>query len=705
MRWSLLLILVVLASPALAEQPAAGPDANPFFAEWTTPFGVPPFGRIEDEHFLPAIEEGIARQRAEVEAIAGAAEPPTFANTLEALDRSGEFLNKVNAVFRNLASAETNDRLREISRTTAPMMAALRDDIRLNEKLFARIKAIYEERDKLNLSPEQARLVSEVYRDFVRGGADLEPAKKARLREINAELSVLGVKFNDNVLSQTNAYRLVIDKKEDLSGLPGRVVEGAAEAAGAAGLEGKWVFTLHSPSIWPFLQFADNRELRKQILTAYITRCAHGDDADNKATLTRMAALRAERAQLLGYPTHAGYVLEESMAKTPDRVLELLNRIWAPAKEVAGREAADLQAMIKAEGSEFALEPWDWRYYTEKVRKERFDLDEQALRPYFEIDKVRDGAFHVANKLYGLTFVELKDVPIYHPEVKAFEVKDADGSHLGVFYVDYHPRPGKRGGAWSSRFRPQWIKDGKEIRPIVVNVCNFSRPTADAPALLSLEEVETLFHEFGHGLHALLSRIQYRRLARVPRDFVELPSQIMENWAMEPEVLKLYARHHKTGEPIPDELIAKIKRSQTFDQGFATVEYLAAAFLDMDWHLLREAKENDPVAFEKASLAKIGLMPEIVVRYKSPYFRHIFGPGGGYSAGYYSYIWSEVLDTDAFAAFKERGIFDPATARGFRKLLARGGSDDAMALWLEFRGKEPSVEPLLVGRGLMAARK
>lgn len=705
MRWSLLLILVVLASPALAEQPAAGPDANPFFAEWTTPFGVPPFGRIEDEHFLPAIEEGIARQRAEVEAIAGAAEPPTFANTLEALDRSGEFLNKVNAVFRNLASAETNDRLREISKTTAPMMAALRDDIRLNEKLFARIKAIYEERDKLNLSPEQARLVSEVYRDFVRGGADLEPAKKARLREINAELSVLGVKFNDNVLSQTNAYRLVIDKKEDLSGLPGRVVEGAAEAAGAAGLEGKWVFTLHSPSIWPFLQFADNRELRKQILTAYITRCAHGDDADNKATLTRMAALRAERAQLLGYPTHAGYVLEESMAKTPDRVLELLNRIWAPAKEVAGREAADLQAMIKAEGSEFALEPWDWRYYTEKVRKERFDLDEQALRPYFEIDKVRDGAFHVANKLYGLTFVELKDVPIYHPEVKAFEVKDADGSHLGVFYVDYHPRPGKRGGAWSSRFRPQWIKDGKEIRPIVVNVCNFSRPTADAPALLSLEEVETLFHEFGHGLHALLSRIQYRRLARVPRDFVELPSQIMENWAMEPEVLKLYARHHKTGEPIPDELIAKIKRSQTFDQGFATVEYLAAAFLDMDWHLLREAKENDPVAFEKASLAKIGLMPEIVVRYKSPYFRHIFGPGGGYSAGYYSYIWSEVLDTDAFAAFKERGIFDPATARGFRKLLARGGSDDAMALWLEFRGKEPSVEPLLVGRGLMAARK
>ncbi len=705
MRWSSLLILIVLASPALAGEPPPPPDDNPFFSEWTTPFGVPPFGQIRDEHFLPAIEEGIARQRAEVEAIANAAEPPTFANTLEALDRSGEFLDKVDDVFRNLASAETNDRLREISRTTAPMMAALRDDIRLNEKLFARIKAVYDERDRLNLGPEPARLLSEVYRDFVRGGAGLEPAKKDRLREINAELSVLGVKFGDNVLNETNVYRLVIDRKEDLSGLPGRVVEGAAEAAQAAGLEGKWVFTLHAPSLWPFLQFADNRELRKQILTAYITRCGHGDDADNRATLTRVAALRAERARLLGYPTHADYVLEESMAGTPDRVLGLLDKIWAPAMKVARKEAADLQVMIKAEGGDFALEPWDWRYYTEKIRKERFDLDEQALRSYFEIDKVREGAFYVAKMLYGLNFVEIQDVPVYHPEVKAFEVKEADGSHLGVFYVDYHPRPGKRGGAWSSRYRPQWIKDGKEIRPIVVNVCNFSRPTADEPALLSLEEVETLFHEFGHGLHALLSRIPYRRLARVPRDFVELPSQIMEHWAMEPEVLRHYARHYKTGEPIPDDLIAKIKRSETFNQGFATVEYLAASFLDMDWHLLREAKEEDPDAFEKASLEKIGLMPEIVVRYRSPYFRHIFGPGGGYSAGYYSYIWSEVLDTDAFAAFKERGIFDPATARAFRRLLERGGSDDAIALWLEFRGKEPSVEPLLVRRGLIASGK
>jgi len=701
---SLLLVVTILAvvsCPALGQQPAPGPESNPFFAEWTTPFGVPPYGQIKEEHFLPAFKEGITRQRVEVEAIADVAAPPTFANTIETLDRAGEFLDRVTGVFGSLISAETNDRLQAINRETAPMLAALRDDIRLNEKLFARIKAVYDQRDRLSLTPDQAKLLKDAYRDFVRGGANLGPEKKERLRAINAELAVLGVKFGDNLLKQTNAYRLVIERKEDLAGLPDRAVEGAAEAAKAAGLPGKWVFTLQAPSIWPFLQFDDNRDLRRQILVAYTSRCDHGDDADNKATLSRIAALRAERAQILGYPTHADFVLEENMAKTPDKVLALLNQVWSPALATAKREAADLRAMIKTEGGSFALEPWDWRYYTEKVRKARFDLDEQTLRPYFKLDNVRDGAFYVAKRLYGLTFVERTDLPVYNPEVKTFEVKDADGSHLGVLYMDFHPRPGKRGGAWSGRIRQQWIKDGKDIRPIVTNVGNFSRPTADAPALLSLEEVETLFHEFGHGLHSLLSRITYPGLARVPRDFVELPSQIMEHWAKEPEVLKVYARHYKTGEPIPDDLIAKIKASETFDQGFATVEYLAASFLDMDWHVMREAKEQDVTAFEKASLDRIGLIPEIVVRYRSPYFQHIFGGGGGYSAGYYSYIWSEVLDTDAFQAFKDRGLFDPATAKSFRaNILERGGSDEAMALWMKFRGKEPSVEPLLVRRGL-----
>jgi len=702
MRLRFLLTLAFLASPALAQQPAPAPapESNPFFVEWTTPFGVPPFDKIKDDHFLPAIKEGIARKRAEVEAIANASEPPTFANTIAAVDRSGEFLDKVNSVFRSLVSAETNDRLQAISRETAPMLAALQDDIFLNEKLFARVKAVYEQRDRSKLTPEQTKLLTDAYRDFVRGGANLDAAKKERFRKINADLAVLGVKFSDNLLKQTNAYRLVIEKKEDLSGLPDRVVEGAAEAAKAADLPGKWVFTLQSPSIWPFLQFADNRELRKQILTAYITRCDHGDDADNKVTLSRIAALRAERAQMLGYPTHADYTLEDNMAKTPDKVFGLLNQIWTPALVVARKEAADQQAMIKADGEDFALEPWDWRYYTEKIRKARYDLDEQALRAYFKLDNVREGAFYVATKLYGLTFIERKDLPVYHPEVKTFEVKDADGSHLGVFYVDYHPRPGKRGGAWSGRLRQQWIKDGKDIRPIVTNVGNFSRPTADAPALLSLEEVETLFHELGHGLHSLLSRIEYRGLASVPRDFVELPSQIMENWAAEPEVLKMYAKHFETGEPIPDELIEKIKNSSKFNQGFTTVEYLAASFLDMDWHTLADPNELDPIAFENQSMNKIGLIPEIVVRYRSPYFRHIFA--GGYSAGYYSYIWAEVLDADAFQAFKETSLFDQKTAKAFREnILARGGTEDPMVLYKQFRGAEPKIDALLQKRGLM----
>ncbi len=698
-------LFLLTVSAALAQTPApqmtTDSSDNPFFQEWTTPFGVPPFPSIKESHFLPAIKEGILRQRGEIEAIANNLEPPTFANTIEALDGAGVLLSKVTSVFSNLTSAETNDRLQAINREVAPMLSALRDDIRLNPALFMRIKTIWEQRAQLKLKPVQQRLLEDTFRSFVRGGANLDVSQKERLRKINSELAVIGLKFGDNLLKETNSYRLIIQRQEDLAGLPPTVVAGASDAARAAGLSGKWLFSLQAPSIWPFLQYSDQRELRRQILTAYTTRCAHADQFDNKATLVRIAALRAEKAQLLGYQTHADFVLEDNMAKTPDRVFALLKQLWTPARSIALKEAAALQEMIQKDGAGFRLEPWDWRYYTEKVRKARYDLDEQELRPYFQLERVREGAFYVANKLYGITFVPRPELPVYHPEVKAFEVKDKDGSHLGVFYADYHPRPGKRVGAWSSRYRDQSVRDGRDIRPVVVNVCNFSRPAGGNPALLSLDEAETLFHEFGHALHSLFARVPYRSLASVPRDFVELPSQIMENWALEPEVLAVYARHYQTGKVIPDSLVQKIKLSAKFNQGFITVEYLAASFLDMDWHLLSAGQTPDAIEFEKQSMDKIQLLPEIVVRYRSPYFSHIFGSGGGYSAGYYSYIWSEVLDSDAFQAFKEKGLFDRKTALSFRaNILERGATEDAMVLYRRFRGAEPSVEPLLVKRGL-----
>jgi peptidyl-dipeptidase Dcp len=673
--------------------------SNPLLREWNTPFGVPPFPEITNEHFPPALQKAIDERRSEVEGIANSAEAPTFANTLEALDASGELLDKVGAVFSNLTGAETNDRLQAINREFAPRLSALRDDILLNEKLFARVKRVWEQRDKLDLNAEQRRLVEETYKEFVRGGANLTAERKKRLREVNAELSVLGVRFGDNLLKETNAYKLAIEKKEDLAGLPESAVAAAAEAAKAAGQPGKWVFTLQAPSIWPFLSYASNRELRRQILTAYTMRGDNGNAQDNKGILARIAALRVERASLLGYRSHADFALEERMAKEPAKVYALLNQLWAPALAMSQREARDLEAMAAASGEKIRLEPRDWRYYAEKLKKERYALDDNELRQYFTLDNVRQGSFYVANKLYGLTFTERTDIPKYHPDVRAFEVKDADGSHLGVFLADYHPRPGKRGGAWSSRFRGQRFRNGKDIRPVVVNVCNFTRPSAGQPALLRPEEVETLFHEFGHALHSLLSRIHYGDLSSTPRDFVELPSQIMENWALEPEVLKVYARHYQTGQAIPDELVARIKKAEKFNQGFLTVEYLAASFLDMDWHTLTDPKEQDPIAFEKASLSRIRMPEEIVVRYRSPFFQHIFS--GGYSAGYYSYIWSEVLDSDAFQAFQEKGLFDPATARSFRQnILERGGSMDAMEMYKAFRGREPSVEPLLAKRGL-----
>ncbi len=698
--WLALALVALTAPPVRAQSPATDPlPANPLLSEWNTPFGVPPFSEIKPEHYLPAFKVAMAQQIAEVEAIAKSPAAPTFANTIEALEASGGLLDKVDGVFGNLTSVETNDEMQAIDREVSPMLAAHQDDIQLNAALFQRVNAVWDSRAKLELAPDQVTLLEETWKSFVRGGALLPKEQQERFRAINAELAGLEVKFGDDVLKQTNSYRLVIDAPADLAGLPERVVAGAADVAKQAGLEGKWVFTLQSPSIWPFLQYAENRELRRQIFEAYISRCDHGDEFDNKTTLARTAALRAERAQLLGYKTHADFVLDRNMAKTPAGVYGLLDRLWGPAKAVAGREAADLQAAIRADGKDFTLEPWDWWYYTEKVRMARFDLDEQAVRPYFELDRVREGAFYVANRLFGVSFTPLPDLPVYNPEVKAYEVKDADGSHLAVYYVDYHPRASKRGGAWSNEYRGTWIRDGKSVRPVVVNCGNFSRPAGDAPALLSLDEVETLYHELGHGLNAILSKIRYNSQGNVPRDFVELCSQIMENWATEPEVLKVYAKHYQTGEVIPVELVNKLKQAGKFNQGFVTVEYLAASYLDMDWHTLTEPKEQDVLAFEDASMTKIGMPKEIVTRYRSPYFRHIFS--GGYSSGYYSYIWSEVLSADAFKAFEEKGLFDGATARSFRtNIMERGASEEPMTLYRRFRGREPAVEPLLEKRGL-----
>jgi peptidyl-dipeptidase Dcp len=686
------------ANPAL-QTPSPAASDNPLLQEWKTPFQVPPYQQIRPEHFLPAIQEGIAGNRKEIDAIANNRQPPTFANTIEALENAGELLSKVQGAFGGLTSAETNPQLQAVNREATPLLSALRDEVRLNGKLFARIKAVYDRRATLKLSPIQTKLVEEVYKGYVRAGANLDAAKKEQLKKINAELSMLTLKFGDNQLHDTNAYKLVIDKQDDLEGLPPSVVATGADAAKAAGTPGKWVYTLQAPSIWPFLQYADNRELRRQILDAYTTRGNHGDEWDNKKVLARLAALRVERAQLMGYKTYADYVLEENMAKTPQGVYNLLNQLWTPARQVALKEAADMQAMIDKDGGNIKLEAGDWRYYSEKVKKARFDLDEQMVRPYFKLDNVVQGAFAVATRLYGITFTKLSNVPVYHPEVTAYEVKDANGDHLAVFLTDYHPRPGKRTGAWTGRLRGSYVRNGTVVRPVVTNVCNFTRPSGDEPALLTAEEVSTLFHEFGHAIAGFLGKVPYSTVAGFPRDFVEVPSQIMENWSFEPEVLKLYAMHYKTGEVIPAALVDKLDKSSTFNQGFATVEYLAAAILDMDWHTLTTTTEQDANAFEKASMDKIQLLPQIPPRYRSPYYTHVFS--GGYSAGYYAYIWSEVYDKDAFQAFKEKGnLFDQPTAKAFRKILEQGGTVDAMAAYKAFRGKDASVEPLLKARGL-----
>jgi len=674
---------------------------NPFYKKYDTKYGVPPFDKIKEEHFIPAFEKGIKLHKDEIDKILSNKNEATFDDSILTLEKSGAFLDKVSNVFYNLLGANTNEKLQKIAKKVSPMLTEHSDNIMLNTELFKRIKAVYEKKDKLNLSNEQKMLLKEYYKNFVRSGANLSEEKKLRLREINKQLSLLSLKFGENVLKENNKFKLIIEKKEKLAGLPESVVESAAEAAKALGYAGKWVFTLHKPSLIPFLQYSKQRQLREKIFKAYINRCNHNDELDNKKIASKMALLRLERAKLLGYKTHAHYVLEENMAKEPKNVYELLNKIWKPALEAAKEEVEIMQKIIAKERHELKLKPWDWWYYAEKVKKQKYAIDDEAMRPYFEINNVRKGAFMVANKLYGITFKELTGLPKPHPDAKVFEVKESDGSHIGILYMDFFPRESKRGGAWMNTYRKQSNID-KEIHPIATNVFNFTKPAGDKPALLSIEETQTLFHEFGHALHGLLSTCTYKSLSgtSVPRDFVELPSQIMEHWAIHPKVMKMYAKHYKTDEPIPDSLIEKIKNAKYFNQGFTTVEYIAASFLDMNWHTIKEAKKINTLEFEEKSLNKIGLIPEIVSRYRSTYFRHIFS--GGYSSGYYSYIWSEVLDTDAFEAFKETGIFNKDTAKSLREnIISRGGTAEPMDMYIKFRGREPEVTPLLKKKGFL----
>ena len=675
--------------------------ANPLLAAYDTPFNVPPFDKIKDEHFRPAYDEALKQHNVEIDSIVNNSEAPSFENTIVALEEAGSLLNNISRVFFNMNSANTNDTIQAIAKDLAPVLSAHSDNIRLNARLFERVKAVYEQRAALSLDAEDSKLLEETYKSFVRAGANLSDEDKEKLKKINAELSVLTTQFGQNLLAETNAYELVVDNEADLAGLPEALKAAAADVAKAKGHDGKWVFTLQNPSLMPFLQYAENRELRRQMWDAYQMRGNNGNANDNKETLLKTANLRLEKAKLLGYPSHAAYVLEEAMALNPNNVYDLLNKLWTPALAKAKIEAADIQKEIDAEGGDFSVQPYDWRYYAEKIRVKRFALNEEEIKPYFSLASVREGAFDVANKLWGLTFVALNNIPVYHEEVEVYEVKDKDGSHLGLLYADFFPRESKRGGAWMTSFRSQSTKDGERVAPIISIVCNFTKPVGDQPALLTFDEASTLFHEFGHALHGLLSNVKYQSLAgtAVSRDFVELPSQIMENWASDPEVLKSYAKHYETGEAIPDSLITKMENAGTFDQGFATTEYLAASLLDLDYHAATSPISGDVNAFEKSAMDKAGLIEAIIPRYRSTYFQHIFS--GGYSAGYYAYIWAEVLDSDAFAAFKEKGLFDQATAEAFRThILEKGGTGNAAEMYRAFRGKDPDPIHLMKKRGL-----
>ena len=656
--------------------------------QYTTPYGAPPFDQIKLEHYMPAFLEGMAQQKAEIDAIVNNTEAPTFANTIEALEYSGSLLDKVTYAFFNVYMADGNDEMGKIAEEVSPLLSEQSDYIMLNEGLFERVKAVYEARATLNLNKEQEKLLEETYKSFVRGGANLTKEQKDELSRINKGLGLAELQFSKNVLDATNAYQKWIEDENELAGLPESVKQAAAEAAKAAGQEGKWLFTVQKSSFLPVLQYSDNRELRKELLMAYTSLANHDDSMDNKAVINKIMKLRVQQAHLFGFTTPAGFILDNTMAKTPETVYSFLETVWAPSLAQAKVEAAELQKLMDQEGKGEKLEPWDWK-------------------AYFKLENVRKGAFDLAGKLWGLQFKQLEDMPVYNPEVEVFEVSDSDGSLIGILYTDYFPRAGKRAGAWMNEVSPQYVRDGVNHRPIVINVGNFTRPTADKPSLLTMDEVSTLFHEFGHALHGLLSQCTYKSLSgtNVARDFVELPSQLMENWCYEPEVMKTYAFHYETGEVIPDELIEKIQKASTFNQGFVMTELLSASLLDMDYHSIADTADIDVNAFEKASMEKMGMIPEIIVRYRSTYFSHIFTTG--YSAGYYSYTWAAVLDSDAFQAFKETGdIYNQEVATAYRKnILERGGTEDPMVLYQRFRGKMPNPDYLLIKRGFLPAAK
>jgi len=690
---------------------SCGPKAhdNPFFSDFDTPYGVPPFHLIQNGHFAPAIEEGIERQLAEIQAIVDNPDAPTFENTIVALEYSGRMLSDVRAVFSNFNSALTNPELQQIEQQMAPKLSAHDDNIRLNPVLFARIQTVYDQKDQLGLNDEQHRLLSETHKRFIRSGAALPTDKQERLREINLELSSLTLTFSQNVLGEVNRFAMVVDKAEDLSGLPPSAIATAAEAAADRGMEGKWVFTLHNPSVMPFLYNADNRELRKTMQQAYINRGNNGNEFDNNKNIGKIANLRLERANLLGYGHHAAFVLEETMVGNVQTVMDFITKLWDAALPIAKEEAAAMQEMIDQEGHDFKLAQWDWRYYAERVRKARYDIDEQEIRQYFELNTVTEGVFMICEKLWGLRFIERHDIPKYHDDAQVIEVQEADGTHIGILYMDFHPRESKRGGAWMSSYRSQRIDpDGNFVHPVITIVCNFTPPSGGQPALLTYDEMTTYFHEFGHALHGLLSKVTYPSLAgtNVPRDFVELPSQIMENWAKEPEVMKSFARHYQTGEYMPQELMDRLVESAQFNQGFATVEFLASAFLDMEYHTITQPFAEDqlkevPDIIDVRTIENTGLIPEIHFRHGSTHFNHAFY--WGYSAGYYSYLWSGLLDADAYEAFRETGnLFHQPTAQSFRQnILERGGTKDAMEMYIDFRGREPEIGPLLRQRGLV----
>lgn len=671
---------------------------NPFFSEFQSPYGSPDFDRIQLADYEPAFLKGIEQQNQEIKAIVENPEAPTFENTIVALDNSGEILSRVSGVFFALTSADTNDELMALESKIAPMLSEHSDNIYLNEALYQRVAKVCEQEKSgaIQLTTEQHYLLEKYRKAFERSGAALDKEKQARLREINKELSTLTIEFSNHVLADNNAFKLVVDKQEDLAGLPEAVIAGAASEAEAQGEKGKWVFTLQESSRTPLLQYAQNRELRKQIYQAYTSLGNRNNENDNKEILKKILTLRVEKAQLMGYDTYAAYVLADNMAKTPENVLDFLHNLWGYSIRNAKKEAAELQQIMDKEGKGEKLEAWDWWYYAEKLRQQKYNLNEDEIKPYFSQADVQKGLFYVVNKLYGITLTPTDTVPVYNKDVKTYIVNDADGSFLGLFYCDFMPRASKQSGAWMSNFREQ--KEG--VRPLIYNVASFTKPAGDTPSLLTIDEAKTMFHEFGHALHGMLSQCKYQGVSgtAVAQDFVELPSQIMEHWTVEPEVLKVYARHYKTGEVIPDELVAKIENQALFNQGFMTTELLAAALLDMEFHNLTTTEGLDVMAFEKQLMDKLGLIPQIAPRYRATYFRHIMG---GYDAGYYSYLWAERLDADAFEAFKEHGIFDPATAKAFRQnILEKGGSDDPMKLYEAFRGSQPSLEPLLKNRGL-----